>query len=318
VRIGATLAGSLLAVLDRPATWSLALAAFLIRGGWLLMVAPIVVLPTAVGLANVVAPLLEDVAFGRRTGELITLVALVLGGALVWLVGGGVVAAAAEVEAVRRLALDPDVADRANVPARDTLRTAWRVAVLRLVVHIPFAVALVWGAARLAAVGYAELTVPSDVTVPAAWRIVAGAPDAVIGVVLTWLVGETVGALAARRVVLVGESARAALRRALGGFLRSPVRPSLLTVAATLVLFGVIAVTGLAAAAALEQLRAGFASGETSIGTTALLVVFVALFSGGLVLVGLTSAWRIAIWTVDTVPGMDGTFGGVGGSRSGD
>ncbi len=316
--IGATLAASLLAVLDRPSTWPLALAAFLIRGGWLLIVAPIVVLPTAVGLANVAAPLLEDVAFGRRTGELITLVALVLGGTLAWLVGGGVVAAAAEVEAIRRLALDPEAAFRANLLATDTLRTAWRVAALRLVAHIPFAIALVWGAARLAAVGYAELTVPSDVTVPAAWRMAAGAPDAVIGIVLTWLVGETVGALAARRVVLAGEPGRAALRGALGRFLRSPVRPSLLTVLATFVLLVVLAVTGLAAVAALDQLRSGFASGDASITTTATLVVFVALFVGGLVLVGLTSAWRIAIWTVATVPGMDGTFGGVGGIRSGD
>jgi len=47
VSLGATLSGSLLAVLDRPSTWPLALAGFLIRGGWLLVVAPIVVLPTA-------------------------------------------------------------------------------------------------------------------------------------------------------------------------------------------------------------------------------------------------------------------------------
>ena len=318
MRIGATLAAALLAVLDRPSTWPLALAAFLIRGGWLLVVAPIVVLPTAVGLANVVAPLLEDVAFGRRTGELIALVVLVLGGTLVWLIGGGIVAAAAEVEAIRRLASDPEVARGASAPRTDTLGAAWRIAALRLIAHVPFAVALVWGAARLAAVGYAELTVPSDVTVPAAWRIAAGAPDALIGILLTWLAGETIGALAARRVVLAGETARVALRRAMGRFFRSPVRPSVLTVIATLVLVIVIAVTGLAAGAALDQLRSGFASGDASIATTALLVLFVALFAGGLVLVGLTSAWRTAIWTMDTVPGMDGTFGGVGGSRSGD
>lgn len=316
--VGATLAGSLLAVLDRPATWPLALAAFLIRGGWLLVVAPIVVLPTAVGLANVIAPLLEDVAFGRRTGELIMLVALALGGALAWLIGGGVLAAAAEVEAVRELAADPEGPADASASPTDTWGAAWRVAALRLVAHIPFAIALVWGAARLATVGYAELTVPSDVTVPAAWRIVAGAPDAVIAIVLTWLFGETIGALATRRVVLGGDPARVALRRSIGRFFRSPLRPSVLTVLSTLVLVVVIAVTGLAAGAALDQLRSGFANGDASVGTTALLVVFVGLFAGGLVLVGLTSAWRTAIWTVDTVPARDGTFGGVGSTRSGD
>lgn len=318
MRIGATLSGALLAVLDRPSVWPLALAAFLIRGGWLLIVAPIVVLPTAVGLANVIAPLLEDVAFGRRTGELIALVALVLGGTLAWLIGGGVLAAAAEVEAIRRIADQPDPPPGLHLPATDTWGTAWRVAVLRLVAHIPFAIALVWGAARLASVGYAELTVPSDVTVPAVWRIVLGAPDAVIGIALTWLFGEAIGAMASRRVVLAGETARAALRGQVGWFFRSPVRPSVLGVLSTLVLVVVIAVAGLAAGAALDQVRSGFASGDASVGTTAVLVVFVGLFAGGLVLVALASAWRIAIWTVDTVPAGDGTFGGVGETRSGD
>ena len=71
--LGATLGGALLAVLARPSTWPLALLGFLVRGGWLLIVAPIVVLPTPVGLANVVAPVLEDIAFGRRTAELVAL-----------------------------------------------------------------------------------------------------------------------------------------------------------------------------------------------------------------------------------------------------
>ena len=318
MRIGATLGGALLAVLDRPSVWPLALAAFLIRGGWLLIIAPIVVLPTAVGLANVIAPLLEDVAFGRRTGELIALVALVLGGTLAWLVGGGVLAAAAEVEAIRRIADQADRPHGADLPSTDAWGAAWRVAALRLVAHIPFAIALVWGAARLATVGYAELTVPSDVTVPAVWRIVGGAPDAVIGIALTWLFGETIGAMASRRAVLAGETARAALRGMVGRFFRSPVRPSILSVLSTIVLVVVIAVAGLAAGAALDQVRSGFASGHASVGTTAMLVVFVGLFAGGLVLVALASAWRIAIWTVDTVPGGDGTFGGVGGTRSGD
>ena len=312
------MAASLLAVFDRPSTWPLALAAFLIRGGWLLVLAPIVGLPTAVGLANVIAPLLEDVAFGRRTAELIALVALVLGATLAWLIGGSIVAAVAEVEAVRRIADRPDLVAGADTPTTDIWGAAWRVAALRLIAHIPFAIALVWGAARLATVGYAELTVPSDVTVPAAWRIVAGAPDAVVGIVLTWLFGETIGALAARRVVLAREDARVALRGVVGRFFRSPARPSVLTVLSTLVLVVVIAVTGLAAGAALDQLRSGFASSDASVGTTVLLVVFVGLFSGGLVLVALASAWRIAIWTMDAVPGADGTFGGVGGTRSGD
>jgi hypothetical protein len=89
-------------------------------------------------------------------------------------------------------------------------------------------------------------------------------------------------------------------------------------VLSTLVLVAVIAIAGLAAGTALDAVRSGFASGDAAVGTTAVLVVFVGLFAGGLVLVALASAWRIAIWTVDTVPASDGTFGGVGQTRSGD
>jgi hypothetical protein len=318
VRIGATAAASLLVVLDRPSTWPLALAAFLIRGGWLLIIAPIVVLPTAVGLANVIAPLLEDVAFGRRTAELFALVAFLLGGTVAWLIGGGFVAAVAEVEMVRQVANGLGFRRNAGAVAPGMWQAAWRVTALRLAAHIPFVIAFVWGAARLASVGYAELTVPSDVTVPAAWRIAAGAPDAIIALAVTWLIGETVGALGARRVVLAGERARTALRIAAGAFFRSALRPTALAVLSTIVLLVVIAVTGLATGAALEALRTGFASGDASAGTTVLVVIFVGLFTGGLVLVALTAAWRGAIWTVEAGTDLDGTFGGVSGTRSGD
>ena len=213
--LGATLVGSLLAVLDRPSTWPLALAGFLIRGGWLLVVAPIVVLPTAVGLANVIAPLLEDIAFGRRLGELVVLIVVALVVVVGWLIGGGLFAALAELEVVRRIAPDSGEGQASPVEAADPWTAAWRIVAVRLAAHVPFAIVLVWGATRIASVGYAELTVPSDVTVPAPWRIATGAPDAIVGIVLTWLLGEAIGAMGARRVALRGEAARPALRAAI-------------------------------------------------------------------------------------------------------
>jgi hypothetical protein len=318
VSLGATLSGSLLAVLDRPSTWPLALAGFLIRGGWLLVVAPIVVLPTAVGLANVVAPLLEDIAFGRRAAEL---AGLIVAGLIVvagWLIGGGLFAAVAEIEVVRRVGLDGDSARPSASDPVGTWAAAWRIVAVRLAAMVPFAIVLVWGAARIASVGYAELTVPSDVTVPAPWRIAAGAPDAIVGVLLTWLLGEAIGAMATRRVALRGQTARTALRAAITRFARAPLRPTLLAVIPTIVLVGVIALTGIAAGAALDALRSGFALGDTTGGTIALLVVFVGLFAGGLVLIALTTAWRAAIWTLDASAQESGTFGGGGGTRTGD
>jgi hypothetical protein len=315
--LGATLSASLLAVLERPSTWPLALVGFLVRGGWLLVLAPIVVLPTAVGLANAVAPLLEDVAFGRRTDQLVVLVGLVVSGIAVWLLGGGLLAAAAEVEGVRRVAAEAGSTGPGPIDAGDRPGRAWRVLVVRLAAHVPLLIALAWGAMRIAMVGYRELTVPSDVAVPAAWRIVAGAPDAIVGVIVTWLIGETLGAMAARRVILRGDGARVALRASIRRLVTAPRRPLAFAVISSIALVAVVAVTGIAAGVAWDGLRATLAAGEPVPGM-ALVVVFVALFAGGLVLISLAAAWRSAIWTVDASTEEDGTFGGVGRTRSGD
>lgn len=304
---GATLTTSLLAVLARPSTWAVALLGFLVRGGWLVVVAPIVVVPTPVGLANVIAPLLEDAAFGRRTGELLLVSASALGAGVALLLCGGLVAAVAEADGIRQ------VADEEHIGWRPG-RVGLRILAARLAAHIPLAFAAAYAAARLTAVGYRELTVPSDVSAPLAWRILAGAPDAVALVLGTWLIGEILGALAARRIVMVGEGARPALRFAVGRLRHRLMRTLGFGLAATLVLVVVLAVTGLAAGAIWGALGAALSIGDASFTTTLLLVGFVALFVGGLVLISLTSAWRAAVWTLD----VGGTFGGVDGTRTGD
>jgi hypothetical protein len=307
VSLGATLSGALLAVLARPSTWPLALLGFLVRGGWLLIVAPIVVVPTPVGLANVIAPLLEDVAFGRRTAELIVLALIAVGVVIAWLIGGGLIAAVVEADGTRR------IADEEGIPWRRG-PSAWRIVATRLIADVPLAIGALWAAVRIVAVGYRELTVPSDVTTPAAWRIVGGAPDAFAILFLAWFVGEVVGAIGARRIVLRGDGFRGALRAGLRRFVREPARMIVLGLAATASLVIVLAVTGLAVGATWNALGAALSIGDASPATTLLVLLFVALFSGGLVLLGLVSAWRAAIWTID----MGGTFGGGSATRSGD
>jgi hypothetical protein len=304
---GATLTASLLDVLARPSTWPVALLGFLVRGGWLVVVAPIVVVPTPVGLANVIAPLLEDAAFGRRTAELVLVSVVALGAVVAVLLGGGLVAAVAEADGIRQ------VADEEHIGWHPG-RVGFRILAVRLAAHVPLAFASAFAAVRLTAVGYRELTVPSDVTAPLAWRILGGAPEAVALVLGTWLVGEILGGLAARRIVLLGEGARPALRGAVWRLRHRPLRTLGFGLATTLVLAVVLAVTGLAAGATWGALGGALSIGDASFTTTLLLVGFVALFVGGLVLISLTSAWRAAVWTLD----VGGTFGGVDGTRSGD
>jgi hypothetical protein len=317
VGIGATAVAGLLAVLERPATWVLGLVGFLVRGGWLIVLAPIVVLPTAVGLANVVAPLVEDIAFGRRTDEVITAGAIAAVVALVWLIGGGLIAAAAEVEGVRQTMVglgDPPHADPRPHPV-------WRVLAVRSVSLIPLVIALAWSSFRLISVGYRELTVPSDVTTPISFRILAGAPDAVIVMVLTWLFAEIVGGLATRRVVLRGADVRTAVARSVRDLKDGLGRLVVLALLSAAVLVIAIGITALATGTVWDGLRAALADAEISIGAGALLVLFVSLFVAGLVILGVTTAWRSALWTVVAAREggtAAGTFGGGPDTRSGD
>jgi hypothetical protein len=87
------------------------------------------------------------------------------------------------------------------------------------------------------------------------------------------------------------------------------------------VLLAVIGVTGLATSTTWDGLRAALGEGDVSIGAAALLVLFVGLFAAGLVILGLVTAWRSAVWTVVAVQGVPssaGTFGGGPDTRSGD
>ena len=305
--VGATLGRSLLDVLARPSTWPLALIGFLVRGGWLLVVAPVVVVPTPVGLANVIAPFLEDVAFGRRTGEVVAIAIAVLLLIVAWLIGGGLVAAIAEAEGVRRVADEEDLI----LPDRPV---ALRILVARLLALIPLVLGLVWAAIRLVAVAYRELTVPSDVAVPIVWRILAGAPEAIVVLVLSYVLTEVAGALASRRIVVTGQAPVPALGAGIRRLRTQVPRTLGLAFATNGVVLVVLLTTGLAATALWGALGDSLDQGDIPAVSTILLFGFVALFLGGLVLIGLACAWRAAVWTVDAA----GTFGGVAGSRSSD
>ena len=317
--VGAIVIASFLAVLERPSTWALALVGFLVRGGWLIVLAPIVVLPTAVGIANVVAPMLEDVAFGRNTDDVIRSGAVALIVVLAWLTVGGLLAAATEVETVRRTA---GSAELRGEPADTGAGRTWRVLLARLVALLPLVGALVWAVLRFVGVGYRELTNPSDVAIPVALRIVIGAPDAALGILAAWLLAEIVGAIAARRIVLAGDGVRCGLGGGLRTLRARPGRSIGLAAVSALILIVVLAITAIATGTAWDALRGALADGDASVGTSLILVLFVALFAGSLVLIGLVSAWRSALWTADLLAaagsGTDGTFGGGDGTRTGD
>lgn len=327
--LGATLTASFLVTLGRPATWPLALAAFLVRGGLLVVVAPILVLPSAVGLANVVAPMLTSFVFGGASAELVVMLGAGAIAGVLWLIGGGFVAAAAEAELARLVATDDEVvgllapaaaaeadagsnagSDAGALMRREARRpgATWRILAVRLIACAPLLIALLWGTARIVAVAYRELTIPSDVVTPVVLRVVRGAPEAVGAIVVTWLLGQVIGALAARRVALRGERLPSALAGAVGRLLRHPVRTLLVELLPLALLVTVIAPSAAAAAAAWAAVRASLATDGNIAITIVLVAAFVGLWLGGLVLAGAVSAWRAAAWTLEAA----GTFGSTG------
>ncbi len=131
MRRGAALTGALLATLATPASWPLALAAFLLRGGFLVVTLPIIVLPTTVQLANILAPDLSSIALGTITLELALLAGSIGATVVAWLVLGGWLAAALEAEGARLIAADEEVAALGRVESEARRRQRRRPPVPR-------------------------------------------------------------------------------------------------------------------------------------------------------------------------------------------
>lgn len=296
----AALAEALLITLATPATWPLALATFLLRGGLLVVVVPIVVLPSPVSLGNVLGPALTTVVLSGVPVELAIGVGLIALAVVAWIVIGGLVAATLEAESARLVARHEDgghtaVGDGDQVISVDVVARAF---VARLVAHIPTVLAVLWGSARLVGVTYRELTSPSDVVSPIALRVLRGAPEVVVAVAVAWIVGEILGGLAARQIVLGGATVPRALRESAVRAIRGPLR----VLAGFLVpLAGLVVVflpSAAAAASAWGVVRAAMGGWANPVGSTFAVLLFVALWMVGLLLIAVTSAWRAAVWSV--------------------
>ena len=312
---GASLSVSLLATLANPTTWILALAGFLVRGGIILVVAPIVVVPSAVGLANLVAPTITSMVFGGISGEVLATVVLILVGVASWLVLGGFAAAAVEAEGAWVIARDEDVVGGDGRPGRPARPgTMIRILLARAIAAGPLVIALATGSIRVVAIAYRELTVPSDVAAPLVLRVVRGAPEAIAWIILTWILAEIVGALATRRIVLAGEGVMAALGGSVRQIVRSPLRAIVAFVVPLAVLVAVLVPSTAASVVGWDNVRATIANDAGPVAVGAWIAIFVGLWAGGLVLIGMACAWRSAIWTLEVAR----TFGGVPNGRPGD
>jgi hypothetical protein len=96
--------GGALGALSAPAAWPVALAGFLARGGLILFLVPIIVLPTPAGVANVVAPWLVPFVFGQVSVEVVVILALTVAATVGWIVAGGLLGGWADSLLIREAA----------------------------------------------------------------------------------------------------------------------------------------------------------------------------------------------------------------------
>jgi hypothetical protein len=318
VNRGVALVGALLVTLATPSTWPLALGAFLLRGGLLLVVLPIVVLPTPVGLATGLGPIVTDIALGTVTPAIVAIGAVLLLIVMAWLLAGGWLAAALEAEAVRLVAGVDTVADAPGRPGRPRgSRVAARVLVARLIADVPLGLALAWGSVRVVSVAYRELTSPFDVATPIALRVLRATPEVIVAVVLAWMIGEILGSIAARRIVLDRDSVRSALVGAVRTTLRHPVATLGRFWGPTAVLVMIVVLAGLAAATAWQATADALDGAGDPPSAFVAVLVLVSVWVAALVVLGVACAWRAAVWTIAEAA-REGTFGGSTDSRPGD
>ena len=292
----ASLLDALAATLARPAWWSLALAGFLVRGGILLVLLPIVTLPTPAALATALSPAVSSLAFGGLTPALILVIVMAAVLALAVVAAVCLAGAWLDRELLREAAGDDDLA-LDWTPGHASLRDA---VALRLAAHLPTLAAAGYATVRLIGAGYDELLSPGDVAVPLALRIAGRAPDAIAVVLAAWLAGEALGGLAARRAA-AGAAFGEALRRSARQLLSRRGLATLVVTTAVLTL--ALAPFLLAVERAWEHVRDVLLGGADVGFVASALLVLVASWILGLAILGAALAWRSAAWTAQIAPG---------------
>lgn len=282
---------ALAATLAHPAWWAIALAAFLVRGGAVLLVLPLFTLPTSASLTTLLAPPLEALILGRPSIE----GAAVAAGLVLFLLGVlallGVAGAWLDLALVREAAEDDEL-ELGWTPRRGSPLLALRV---RLAAHLPTLLAAAYAAVRLSFATRDELLEPGDPALAMAVRVLLRAPDALLAVGLAWLGGETVGALAARRVA-AGEPIAGALARSARQVLGA--RGVATTIITTGTLVALLVPFLLAIGRAWANVRDSLGLGLDAVAISASLLLLVSTWILGLSLLGAVLAFRATAWTI--------------------
>lgn len=289
------------AAFGQPPGWPVALAGFLARGGLLLFVLPFVVLPTPTGIATIFGPDIISVAISSPNPGVYRLVALGVLGLAAWLAVASAVGSAADVATIRVLSRHADAGDVPAGTAGHPIRALRvRVATVRLLAHLPTAAALVWGASRVVDAVYRQYIFPGDLAVPLPVRVVASIPDVIVLLLVVWLLGEALGGLAARDLVLRGSgSVPGSLWRGVVHLVRHPLSSVATHLLGTVGLTVVLVPALLIAMRLWSDARVLLLGGGPWPAVVGAAVAFSAAWLGALGLAAVGSAWRSGLWTAE-------------------
>lgn len=273
----------------RPDILPVALVAFLLRGGIVLVAIPFLVLPSPIGIASWVGA--DAITAAGPTGRFVALATALAGIAAGVAIVSIVLAAAADHVVLGAWAED---AGLRGAHRRGAAATIARIVAVRLIAAIPPLAATAWAVPRVADATYRALTLPEDLATPLALRVATMVPEALVALVVGLLVGELAAALATVHVAADGDGATRALVRIGSDLLRRPV-PVLGAFAAGVALL--VAGLGLPIAAgfvAWGEARRALAGGGDLVGAILGVVGFVAALLAALAVAAAVATWRRA------------------------
>lgn len=312
-------------VIGEPRLWIVGMAGFLFRGGWLALALPIWTLPSPVAVTTLIGA--DAIGTGGITPGLVAVIAVLCALLVLILVVSAVGSAWVDLVAFEHFGRERETADlrAGRQPVTLSARTR-RGLVLRLVslygaAVIPAAIALVVAAIAIAQATYQDFLLPGRLEVPLLLRVAGAAAGPLLALAACLVLAEVIASVATRRLLGSrfglrgddrgtrptdhdGEPFAAAPRSKLPGLLRTValcwattflfVIPGL---ASTLTGWAAIRTVFLAPDA-LRGLDATIASGGITL-------VFVALWAAALVLAGVSSALRAALWSGWWLGGAD-------------
>lgn len=297
----AAMTAAVLATLGRGRWWLVALATFLVRGGLLLLVPPLLVLPTPAELASLVPASLVGTGLAHPTAALVTLVAGLSLGLMAVVFLTSVAGTWLDLALADDQARDEDleVLGPAGGPRAVSL---WPAIEVRLLAHIPTAIGLGIGLVVFGNALQAELLTPPE-PLPLFVRVLLREPLMTAVIVAAWLLGESVGSLAIRRLATAPPTARGSSLRALRLATADTLRPSgLVTLLLTSTVVGAaVAIVWVTVGRAFDRVWPLVIEPSDAGLLLLSLGLLVGTWAVGLWLLAIALAWRSAAWTAEVL-----------------